>query len=339
MLKQRLGQLFILGFSGQSVPKWLYAFAAEHGLGGVVLFDYDCNTSTYGRNISDPQQLQALCRELSFMPSQPLICVDQEGGKVRRLREECGFYPYPSALAFNSLPDAEKIICTRRSFGEMRKLGIHYNLAPVIDINSNPNNPDIGRHHRSWSAAASEIVHNAELIGNIARSLNLGLCVKHFPGIGGSDVNSHDELMNLSATMSSEQLELFYRFGAELPGTAIMLSHGYVDQWDTTYPVSISPAAVAQIRARCPLSLLITDDLQMQGLQQCFGAEAAVVAAVRAGVDLLLIGNNLIADEEELVFAWVQRVRTLFETEPLVREVVTASLKRIALSKSRFYSL
>lgn len=333
---ERLGSLFVLGFRGLTLPVWLRDFATAHGLGGVVLFDYDCATRTYGRNISDPQQLRQLCCELASLPARPLIFVDQEGGRVRRLKPECGFQPYPAAAEFNTLRDEEKVSCTRRCFTELRELGLHYNLAPVIDINSNTDNPDIGQQQRAWSAVVDDVVHNAALVDQVAREVKLGLCVKHFPGIGGSTVNSHAELMDLSATLSEEQLGLFYRFGVEIFGEAILLSHGYVKQWDDRYPVSLSAAAVARLRQRCPESLLITDDLQMQGLRQCFSAEETVVAALQAGVDMLLLGNNLLLEEEQ-AFVWVQRLSALLAKDVRQQTRVRASLARIEHRKSCFY--
>ena len=330
----RLGELFVLGFRGLTLPAWLREFADAYGLGGVVLFDYDVATRTRARNISDPQQLQRLCAELASMSARPLICVDQEGGRVRRLREECGFQPYPSAAEFNTLPAREKLSCTHRSFAEMRALGLHYNLAPVIDINSNPDNPDIGRQQRAWSACVQEIEHNALLIGQVARAVNLGLCAKHFPGIGDSAVNSHAELMNL--TLNDAQLELFYRCAHDMHGEALLLSHGYVKQWDTARPASISPPAIAPLRKRCPAVLLITDDLQMQGLRQCFSAEEAIASAVQAGVDLLLFGNNLL-QEEEHAFQWVEGVRAILADNLPLQAQVKASLARIATRKDCFY--
>ena len=331
----RLGELFVLGFRGLKLPVWLRNFAETHGLGGVLLFDYDVAKRRRGRNISNPQQLQHLCRELAGLSARPLICVDQEGGRVRRLREECGFQPYPSAVAFNAMSDSEKVSCTQRSFAEMQALGIHYNLAPVIDINSNQANPDIARQQRAWSDQAQEIEHNARLVGQVARAVNLGLCAKHYPGIGSSSVNSHDELMELA--LSDVQLELFYRCGRELHGEALLLSHGYVKQWDSEHPVSISPPAIARLRARCPTVLLITDDLQMQGLRQHFSAQAAIVAGVQAGVDLLLHGNNLLL-EEECSFSWVEQVRALLVRSPQLQTQVASSLRRIAARKECFYS-
>ncbi len=331
----RLGELFVLGFRGLELPTWLRTFASRHGLGGVVLFDYDVATRRRGRNISSPQQLRHLCRELASLSARPLICVDQEGGRVRRLREECGFQPYPSALAFNAMSDREKISCTQRSFVEMRTLGIHYNLAPVIDINSNRANPDIAGQQRAWSDRVQDIAHNACLVGQVARAVGLGLCAKHYPGIGGSAVNSHAEVMEL--VLDDAQLALFYRCARELHGEALLLSHGYVKRWDSVYPVSISQPAIVRLRERCPTVLLFTDDLQMRGLRRHFSAQAAIVAGVRAGVDLLLHGNNLLL-EEECCFSWVEQVRALLVCKPQLRAQVASSLKRITARKEYFYA-
>ena len=100
-------------------------------------------------------------------------------------------------------------------------------------------------------------------------------------------------------------------------------------QWDVARPVSISPLAIARLRERCPATLLITDDLQMQGLRLRFGAEEAIAAAVQAGVDLLLFGNNILLEEEH-VFKWVDGVRVMLAGDLQLQARVSASLARIA---------
>jgi beta-N-acetylhexosaminidase len=138
-----LGELFILGFFGKTVPGWLKEFAARYGLGGVILFDYSCRTQQYDNNIESPEQVQRLCAEIAALPSAPMVFIDQEGGLVRRLKEASGFAPLPSAKEFNRLaPGAKRAVLTA-SFAEMRRLGIHYDFAPVIDVDYNPDNPNI----------------------------------------------------------------------------------------------------------------------------------------------------------------------------------------------------
>ena len=87
----RIGELFILGFFGKTVPAWLEQFAARYGLGGAILFDYSCRTQQYDNNIESPEQVQLLCAQIAALPSGPMVFIDQEGGLVRRLKESRGF--------------------------------------------------------------------------------------------------------------------------------------------------------------------------------------------------------------------------------------------------------
>ena len=104
----QVGELFILGFFGKTIPDWLKQFAARYGLGGVILFDYSVRTREYDNNIESPEQVRGLCAEIAALPSSPMVFIDQEGGLVRRLKEGRGFAPLPSAKEFNRLPAEEK---------------------------------------------------------------------------------------------------------------------------------------------------------------------------------------------------------------------------------------
>ena len=104
----QIGELFILGFFGKTLPVWLKEFAARYGLGGVILFDYSCQTQQYDNNIESPEQVQRLCEEIARLPSDPMVFIDQEGGLVRRLKTGRGFAPLPSAKEFNLLVPARK---------------------------------------------------------------------------------------------------------------------------------------------------------------------------------------------------------------------------------------
>ena len=111
-----IGELFILGFFGKTVPAWLKEFAGRYGLGGVILFDYSCQTQKYDNNIDSPEQVQRLCAEIAALPSAPMVFIDQEGGLVRRLKESRGFAPLPSAKEFNHLAPDRKARNPDREF-------------------------------------------------------------------------------------------------------------------------------------------------------------------------------------------------------------------------------
>lgn len=295
-----VGELFILGFYGKSIPPWLKEFAAQFGLGGVILFDYSCQTGQYDNNIASPEQVQSLCAEIAALPSQPLVFIDQEGGRVRRLKESLGFQPLPSAKEFNLLAAAERQAILAASYAELRRLGIRYNFAPVVDVDYNSDNPSIGKIKRSYSSDIGEVEANARLVDAAARQARVGLCLKHYPGVGGARVDSHLDFMDLSDALRPEQEELFYALAPHTFGDAVLVSHGIVRQWDARLPMTLSPEGIGRLRRRLPETLLITDDMQMQGLQKALGTRAASLQAIAAGMDMVCIGNNLLDQEQEM---------------------------------------
>ena len=295
-----VGELFILGFYGKSIPPWLKEFAARFGLGGVILFDYSCQTRQYDNNIASPAQVQSLCAEISALPSQPLVFIDQEGGLVRRLKDGLGFQPLPSAKDFTLLAPADKQALLAASYGALPRLGIRYNFAPAIDVDYNPDNPNIGRIKRSYSSDIDAVAANARLVDAAARQARIGLCLKHFPGIGGALVDSHLAFMDISDALRPEQEELFYTLAPDTHGDAVLVSHAIVRQWDARLPMTLSPVGIGRLRRRLPETLLITDDMQMQGLQMALGTRAASLQAIAAGMDMICIGNNLLDQEQEM---------------------------------------
>jgi beta-N-acetylhexosaminidase len=329
----QIGELFILGFFGKTIPAWLQEFADRYGLGGLILFDYSCQTQQYDNNIESPEQVRQLCSEIARLPSRPLVFIDQEGGLVRRLKEGRGFAPLPSAKEFNLLaPDQKRNILTA-SFAEMRKLGIHYDFAPVIDVDYNPDNPNIGRVKRSYSADIAEVEANAVLASEVAREQRIGLCLKHFPGIGGAVVDSHQEFMDISDALTFEQEELFYALAPKMFGNAVLVSHAIVRQWDEHRPMTLSAAGLGRLRRRLPGTLLITDDLQMQGLQKALGTRGASLQSLRAGIDMLCIGNNLFDQEQEMAGIAEYLLQRLQDTT-LHRSSVAQSIERVRLRKA-----
>src|SRR5882757_3099334 len=324
-----IGELFILGFFGKKVPDWLKQFAARFGLGGVILFDYSCRTRQYDNNIESPEQLRDLCAKISSLPSAPMVFIDQEGGLVRRLKEARGFQPLPSAKEFNHLGAKEKRETLSASFTEMRQLGITYDFAPVIDVDYNRDNPNIGKIKRAYSADIGEVEANALLASEVAREAGIGLCLKHFPGIGGALVDSHQEFMDISDSLRAEQEELFYALAPRMFGDAVLVSHAIVRQWDPDNPLTLSAAGLGRLRRRLPDTLLVTDDMQMQGLQKALGTREASLQSLKAGMDMLCIGNNLINQEREMA-AIAEYVEQSLRDMTLSGPAIEKSIARVA---------
>jgi len=328
-----VGELFILGFFGKAIPAWLREFAGRYGLGGVILFDYSCQTKQYDNNIESPEQVRQLCAEIAGLPSRPMVFIDQEGGLVRRLKEGKGFKPLPSAKEFNRLTPGEKRAILAASFAEMRSLGIDYDFAPVIDVDYNPDNPNIGKIKRAYSADIGEVQANALMMSEVACEAGVGLCLKHFPGIGGALVDSHQEFMDISDSLRAEQEELFYALAPKMFGDAVLVSHAIVRQWDPDNPMTLSAAGLGRLRRRLPDTLLITDDMQMQGLQKALGTRQASLQALQAGIDMLCIGNNLLDQEPEMA-AIAQSVEQAVQGGTLAGSAVKESIARVARRKA-----
>jgi beta-N-acetylhexosaminidase len=306
-------------------------FARDHGLGGALLFDRDVQLGGV-RNVESPGQLRELCREIHALPGGPLVFVDQEGGRVRRLKAAAGFAELPSAKALARMPEREARRLLAASCAEMSALGIDFDLAPVIDLDTNPENPNIGAIERSFSADPREVRRCARLFDAAARAAGLGLCAKHYPGLGGARTDSHLALTDLSGLVSPEQEALFYELGAEMSGRALLVSHGFVREWDAERPCSISAAAIGRLRRALPDALLITDDVQMQGLQGAAGTRDASLRALAAGVDLVCVGNNLIDQEVECAEA-ARAVAERARIDAAFAGSLAASQRRIAERK------
>lgn len=328
-----VGELFILGFHGKAVPAWLEQFATRFGLGGVILFDYSCRSRQYDNNIAAPAQVASLCAEIAALPSHPLLFIDQEGGLVRRLKDSCGFQPLPSAKEFNLLPLAEKQDILAASYGELRRLGFSYNFAPVIDVDYNADNPNIGRIKRSYSADIGEVEANARLVDAAARQVRIGLCLKHFPGIGAAHVDSHLDFMDISDALRTEQEELFYTLAPQTFGDAVLVSHAIVRPWDARNPMTLSSAGIGRLRRRLPETLLISDDMQMQGLQKALGTGAATLQAIAAGMDMVCIGNNLLDQEQEMA-GIAETIAVALQDGLLDQAAVRQSVERVQKRKA-----
>lgn len=315
------GELFILGFQGETLPPWMPRFAERHGLGGVILFDYDYQAKSFDNNIRSPDQVAELCVQIQEMESSPLVFIDQEGGKVRRLKEERGFKPLPSAESLAQLPMDERRRLLKESVREMGHLGIDFDLAPVIDLNYNPASPGLGAVGRSMGVDPAAVRENARLWGEAAEDAGINLCVKHYPGLGGATVDSHLGLAVVGDSVAAEQLALFEELPPTLPGNALLVSHGIVKGWHPTLPATLSPEALGPLRRKLPETLFISDDMQMRGVLDAMPLAAACDAGLSAGLDMIIIGNNLFRLGENEIFALAEALEARNDLAPKIARV------------------
>ena len=289
-LETKVGQMILVGFGGKYVDgsSAIVQSMQAGKVGGVVLFRH---------NIAGAVQLQELTAALRAASAiVPLISLDQEGGYVSRLGGWAGVDPNYSAQRLGELYDLE---VTRRQ-GEstahaLRALGVNLNLAPVVDLNLNPNNPVIGRVQRSYSASPEVVVEEARTVIDAHRAAGVLTTLKHFPGHGSSTGDSHAGFVDVSATWQEQELAPFASLVLTGQADAIMTAHIFNANLDPDLPATLSRAVLTGIlRERMGYDgVIITDDMRMRAISDHYAPEDAVRLAVEAGVDVLAISNNI----------------------------------------------
>ncbi len=326
----RVGQLLVVGFEGTRVSRALRQLLVERGFGGVTLF---------ARNVRGLSQVADLCDAIADLPAAipPILSVDQEGGPVMRLRVP-PFTAWPAAgdLARCVARTGDLGLARRlgRSMGrEMRALGIHWDFAPVLDVNSNPRNPVIGvRAYGARPAAAARVALAFERGMRSAGILTTG---KHFPGHGDTADDSHFVLPVVkhdARRLSRIELTPF-RAAVRAGIPALMTAHVLYPAWDRRNPASFSPAILQGIlRRRLGFrGLVVSDDLSMAGARHGQTIEEAALRALLAGTDALLLCHDPQAQRRVHRFL-VDRVKR--GELPLAR--VNEALRRVLAAKRRF---
>jgi beta-N-acetylhexosaminidase len=286
-LVRRVGQRFMVGFEGHTASADVKALLREFGVGHVVLF---------ARNVAGPEQVAELVRELQSVARDAsherplLVAVDQEGGRVARLREPWTLWP--AARAVGRAGSEE----TARQMGaaiaeELSACGIRYDFAPCVDVDTNPKNPVIG--DRSFG-------EDPELVGRLGVAMIRGLqeggvaaAVKHFPGHGDTDLDSHLELPAVDhsrARLDDVELRPF-RMAIAAGVASVMTSHILVREIDDARPATLSPPLIAGL-LRKELGyggVVVTDDLEMKAVAARWTPAQIAVLAAQAGCDLLAL--------------------------------------------------
>lgn len=298
-LDQKIGQLFLVGFAGESLTPGhpLTADIAEGHLGGVILFDRLVAHGKNTNNIVSPEQVAELTATLQYLAGGTLlIAVDQEGGRVSRFKKERGFPETPEAAVLGGTTDCALTVNSARQTARMlKRAGVNFNLAPVVDLGVYPENPIICRYGRSFSAEAPVVAaHAAAWIAEHRRE-GIGCCIKHFPGHGSSRTDSHLGFVDITDTWQEEELEPYRLLLGEGQAPAVMVGHLFHKKFDPLYPATLSTATIRSfLRGSLHFhGMIVSDDMQMKAITSHYGLAEGCCRALAAGVDLLIVGNNL----------------------------------------------
>jgi beta-N-acetylhexosaminidase len=325
-IRRHVGQLAFAGFAGLELPAELKGLAREFDLGGIILF---------ARNVEAPEQVAELARAAQSLAGElPLwVSVDQEGGRVARLRSP--FTEWPPMIALGRSNDeglARRFAMALAA--ELAAVGITLDFAPVLDINTNPSNPVIG--DRAIAERADVVARLGRRIIETLQAQGIAACGKHFPGHGDTSADSHKELPFVEHSPDRlRAVELVpFRAAIEAGVAGLMTAHVIVASIDPDRPATLSRRLVHDLLRR-ELGfggVIFTDDLDMQAIAAHHSPEAAAVGALVAGCDALLMCGPDVEKHARMLEAVIHAV----EDEALSLRGIEDAFARHRRMKERF---
>ncbi len=331
-LDQRIGQLFMVGFTGTEPTPEIIDLIQRWHVGGIILFSRNCRDARQVSRLT--HDLQAIAREAGHR-APLLIALDQENGLVRRLGES--ITNFPGAMALGATGDQDLTYAIARATGqELRALGVNMNLAPDADVNNNPANPVIGV--RSFGEDPQLVARLTAAAVRGYRAAGVVSDLKHFPGHGDTAVDSHLGLPSVPHTRERlERIELPpFRAGIAAGADTVMLAHLRLPnlthaEADDDAPASVSPTVVRLLRETLGFSgVILTDCLEMDAIAATLGVDQGALLALRAGVDLVLISHHSAPQR-----AAIERARAAVASGELAEETIRQAAQRILALKAR----
>lgn len=285
-----IGQLFLISFEGVVVPPEVVSLIRDHPIGGVLLFASNCPTVSRTRE---------LIAELKSYAKGPPLCVavDHEGGRVHRLPKPVTHFPPMRTIGrlMERLPSSAVALEVGRAMGrELKALGVDWNLAPVVDVDTNPSNPVIG--DRAFSNNAEVVALAASQIIQGLQESNVAACAKHFPGHGDTDEDSHEVSPRLPHNMKRlESLELVpFKAAIQQKVASIMPAHVMYCGVDKEIPATFSVKILRDL-LRTELGfdgVIVSDSLDMGAVTKFGTLEERCFKALQAGCDWLIVGKE-----------------------------------------------
>ena len=324
-----IGQLFVVGMPGPQLDQETDRLIRQDHIGGIVLFS---------RNIQDPVQLSALCRDLQAAALKrqefPLfLAVDQEGGRVARLKEPFTIFPGNAAVGMDEEPVRKAIEFATVTAKEMKLVGLNMNLAPVVDVQ---------RGEMEKHLAGRSFGEDPELVAFLGRTVvkhlqknGIMAVAKHFPGLGRADVDPHFLLPKINMGLEELQRVNLPPFAAAIKEgvCGMMTSHAIYPALDPERPATLSPVVLTEVlRENMGFrGLTITDDLEMGAIAAKWDVAEGALQSFQAGADILLICKDQGHVRESL-----DRMQRALREGWITPKRVAQSLKRIKKMKMKF---
>jgi len=339
-LEQKIGQMLMVGFHGTSAPKnsQICQDIRKYNVGAVILFDYNPVNKNKPKNISNRAQLKKLTSELQACSrdGKLLIAVDQEGGKVQRLKSKYGFYgKFPKASSVIKMDQRQIRGTYLKMAKELKSVGINYDLAPVVDLDINMKNHVIHGLGRSYGKDPKVVARYAATFIDAMNHYKVLTSLKHFPGHGSSVGDTHKGYVDVTKLWKEVELEP-YRLLKNKANT-VMVAHVFNKRIDAKYPATLSSKTVnGLLRKKLGYQgVVITDDMQMGAISQKYSLKTTLQLAINAGDDILLFGNQLDPRHIVKTKTLVETIKALVKSGKVSEQSITNSYNRIQRLKRK----
>ncbi|MDG0792895.1 glycoside hydrolase family 3 protein [Cohnella ginsengisoli] len=330
-LREKIGQLIVTGFPGASVTEELKALVRDWKIGNIILFSHNAeNKSQLARLCGD---LQGLIGTETGYPA--LISIDQEGGRVTRLPRDAVNVPGAMAIAAAGDPSGA-LTAGRITAAELRALGINFNLAPVLDINNNKRNPVI--NVRSYGDTAETVAkYGLQMLRGLQEGGVLA-ALKHFPGHGDTEVDSHLGLPSSGKTLAElEVLELLpFRAAIAAGAEAIMIAHMMFPAIEPRRVPATMSSVIVEDLLKGKLGyegLVVSDCLEMDAVKKYYGTAQGALGALKAGIHLLFVSHT-----PSLVRETVLAIEQAVQSGELPMETVDRAVDKVLYYKEKYAS-
>jgi beta-N-acetylhexosaminidase len=334
-LSIKIGQMLLIGFADTKVDEKVLKEIKDGKVGSVIIFEKNIpKTNSY-------IGLKKIIWTYQQAASIPLfIAIDQEGGRVNRLKEKYGFPRSVSA----SYAGKSKSLDTVRFYAEataatLAGLGINVNFAPTVDLASNPNNPIIAKVERSYSANEDTVSMMAKVFIEEHRKLGIITVLKHFPGHGSSKDDTHLGIADVTNTWETRELTPYKKLLNEGYVDGVMSAHIVNKKLDTRgLPGTLSDSILGKLlRQEIGFQgVVFSDDMQMHAITKHYGLEEAIKLAILAGIDIMTFSNNISGSEERTVDKVHGIIKKLVQQGTISEQRIDESFKRIMALKKSF---
>jgi beta-N-acetylhexosaminidase len=324
----KIGQMLLIGFPAQKVDSAVLEEVRTGKVGSIIIFE---------KNIPPTNSFVALKKIIwTYQQAAPIpliISIDQEGGRVNRLKSKYGFPNSITASAMNKATTLDSVrFYAEATASTLAGLGININFAPVVDLATNPTNPIIAKYGRAFSANEDSVILMAKEFIKQHRKYGVLTSLKHFPGHGSSKDDTHLGIADVTNTWDEKELKPYRELIDSGYADAIMTSHIVNQKLEPdTLPGTLSDDVITSLlRNKLNFSgVVFTDDMQMHAIAKNYGLEEAIKLAVNAGVDIMTFSNNIAGTDTRTVDVVHGIIKKFVETGDISKERIDQSFKRI----------